>query len=316
MTTVLVTGASGMLGANAVVALRARHRVVAASGTATGAVDGTPLVPVDLAEAGAAEALVARERPDLVLHCAALTDVDACEARPDAARRANVEATARVAAACRRHGSALAYVSTDSVYDGGHGDHREDEPPTPVNVYARTKAEGEDAARAELPGALVLRTTMHGWRPAPRVSFSEAILRGLVRGERLALFTDVRFCPLVAGEIAEIAERLWLAGAEGLFNVGSADGVDKHRFGLLVAEAFGLDPAPIEPIRLAERRLTAARPLDCSMDVSRLTAAVGAPPTVEEGLARLRRELGDGTAARLRGRDGRTLEDLLVKEEA
>jgi len=315
MTTVLVTGASGMLGANAVVALRPRHRVVAASGTATGTVDGTPLRPVDLAAAGAADELVGRERPDLVLHCAALTDVDACEARPDEARRANVEATARVAEACRRHGAVLAYVSTDAVYDGGHGDHREDEPPAPVNVYARTKAEGEDAARAVLADALVLRTTMHGWRPGPRTSFSEAILRALLRGERPTLFTDVRFSPLVAGEIAETAERLWRAGAQGTFNVGAADGVDKHAFGRLAAEAFGLDPSPIVAIRLAERRLAAPRPLDCSMDVARLTAAVGAPPTVAEGLQRLWRELEDGTAERLRGRPGRTLEELLGKEE-
>jgi dTDP-4-dehydrorhamnose reductase len=299
-----------MLGANALVAYGARHDVVAVSGQATGSVVGVPLEPVDLAEPGAADAVIGRHRPDLVLHCAALTDVDACEADPDAARRANRDAAARVAEACRRHGAALVHVSTDSVY-GGPGPHREDEPVGPVNVYARSKADGELAVLEVLPSAIVVRTTMHGWRPAPRVSFSESILRSLLRGERPTLFRDVSFSPLVAGEIAELAQRLWRAGVEGVVNVGSADGVDKAEFGRVVARGFGLDPAAIEEIDLAERRLRAARPLDCTMDVALLTAAVGPPPTVADGVERLRRELGDGTAARLRGRPGRTMQELL-----
>jgi dTDP-4-dehydrorhamnose reductase len=315
VTTVLVTGASGMLGANAVQALCRDHEVVAVSGASTGTVAGHRLVAADLAEPGVADALLRAHRPRLVLHCAALTDVDRCEAEPALAERVNAELPGLLAAACRRRGARLIHVSTDAVY-GGPGPHREDAIATPVNLYAASKLRGEDRVQAELPGALVLRTTMHGWRPAPRTSFSEAILRTLLTGERPQLFADVRFSPLVAGEIVDQAMRLQGLEAEGTFNVGSSDAVDKAEFGRTVARGFGLDPDAILPIALAERRLTAARPLDPTMDVGRLTALAGPPPTVAEGVARLRRELEDGTAAAIRGGSGRTLVELLGREAA
>jgi dTDP-4-dehydrorhamnose reductase len=315
VSTVLVTGASGMLGANAVHLLAPEHEVVAVSGTSAGSVAGRRLIAADLAAPGVADALLAEHRPDLVLHCAALTDVDRCEADPALADRVNAELPGLVAAACRRRRARLIHVSTDAVY-GGPGPHREDAIPAPVNLYAASKVRGEDRVREQLPGALVLRTTLHGWRPGPRTSFSEAILRTLVAGERPQLFADVRFSPLVAGDIVEQAMRLHALQVVGTFNLGSSDAVDKAEFGRILARGFGFDPDAIQPIALAERRLTAARPLDPTMDVTRLTAVAGPPPTVAEGVARLRRELEDGTAAALRGGSGRTLVELLGREAA
>jgi dTDP-4-dehydrorhamnose reductase len=144
---------------------------------------------------------------------------------------------------------------------------------------------------------------MHGWTALGRRSFSEAILRGLVRGERLTLFRDVRFSPLVVSDLAEVLYALAERDVSGVLNVGAAQAVAKDAFGQLVAREFGLSDEPIASVTLASRGLAARRPRNAALDVSRLAEALGAPPpTVAAGVRRMREEAG--AAARLKGRDG------------
>lgn len=304
MTRVVVTGAGGLLGATVVGAYDDAegwsHQVAALP-------DGTPLRRVDLRED--CEPALRDAAPDLVIHCAALTDVDACERDPAAARALNTDAAARLAASARALGARFVQISTDAVYDGERpGPHAEDEAASPVNVYARTKLEGERAVLSAHPGALVLRTTMHGWTAQGRRSFSETILRGLVRGERLTLFSDVRFSPLVVTDHAALIKRL--DGQSGVLNLGAADAVTKEAFGRMVARAFDLSDASIEGITLGSLGLPAPRPRNTALDVARLARILGtAPPTVAAGVRALR----DGmvAAARLKGRDASSVRALV-----
>jgi dTDP-4-dehydrorhamnose reductase len=275
--------------------------------------DGTPLRRLDLRSAQAADAALRAARPDLVVHCAALTDVDGCERDPDGARALNAAAPGALAEAACALGARFVHVSTDAVYDGeAPGAHDEREPPAPVNVYADTKLEGEHAVLAAHPEALVLRTTMHGWTALGRLSFSEAILRGLMRGDRLTLFSDVHFSPLVVSDLAVVIANLALRGATGVLNAGAADAVSKTQFGRLVAREFSLPEDSIAAVTLASRGLAAPRPRNTALATGRLAAALGAPPpTVADGVRRLREEGAGGAAARLKGRDGAALPDLL-----
>ncbi len=298
----VVTGASGLLGASVLRVLRAR--LDAAEGwsrTVAALPDGTSLRQVELPSEG--ERALREARPDLVIHCAALTDVDGCERDPGGARALNTEAPALLAAAARELGARFVHVSTDAVYDGElPGAHREGEPTAPVNVYAQTKLDGERAVLAAYPGALVARTTMHGWSARGRLSFSESILRGLLRGDRLTLFSDVTFSPLVVSELAGTLVALAVRDATGVLNVGAADAVSKEAFGRLVAREFGLPEDTIEGVTLASRGLSAARPRNTAMDVTRLEGVLRAPSTVAAGIHRMREESAAG--ARLKGREG------------
>jgi dTDP-4-dehydrorhamnose reductase len=287
MTRTLVTGASGLLGGAVLRELGGEgwsHSVPALR-------DGTPLRRIDLRDAAAVHAL--REaRPELVVHCAALTDVDACEDDLEAARCLNADVPGRLAATAAALGAAFVHISTDAVYDGEQDrPHAEDEPPRPVNAYARTKLEGERAVLSAHPGALVVRTTMHGWSGSPRPSFSEAILRGLRDGRRLTLFRDVVFSPLNVADLAVLVCRLAERGASGVLNVGASDAVTKEAFGRLVARTFGLSEDPIEPIDVADLGLRAPRPRNQALAVERLTQLLGAPPpSVADGVRRMREE--------------------------
>lgn len=283
----MVTGASGLLGGAVLRELGGEgwsHNVPALP-------DGTPLRRVDLRDGGAEEAL--REaRPELVVHCAALTDVDACEDDPDTARALNAEAPGRLAATAAALDARFVHISTDAVYDGERGGlHAEDEPPGPVNAYSRTKLAGERAVLEAHPVALVVRTTMHGWSGPGRPSFSEAILGALRAGRRLTLFRDVRFSPLNVADLAELIRRLAERGASGVLNVGASDAVTKEAFGRLVARTFELPEDPIEPIDVADLGLRAPRPRNQALAVERLTQLLGAPPpSVADGVRRMREE--------------------------
>jgi dTDP-4-dehydrorhamnose reductase len=315
MSRTVVTGASGLLGAAVLAELGGATALRDAGGGATvtgepsgasfprdpaGAEgwsqtvpalpDGTRLTRLDLTAPGVAEAALRAAAPALVVHCAALTDVDRCEAEPAYAHAINADAPRRLAAVARELGARFVHISTDAVYDGEReGAHAEGEPPQPANAYARTKLEAEEAVLAAHPEALVLRTTMHGWTPLGRLSFSESILRGLLRGDRLTLFYDVTFSPLVVSDHARLIVALLEREATGILNLGASDAVTKENFGRLIAREFALPEDAIEPISLAALGLAAPRPRNTAMDVARLTAVLGAPPpSVADGIRRLR----------------------------
>jgi len=291
---VVVTGASGLLGAAVLRHFRARLDAVEGWTQSTRSLpDGTALRPLDVTVPDAPEAALAALRPQLVVHCAALTDVDGCERDPETARVLNALVPGRLAAAAAAVGASFVHVSTDAVYDGERpGAHHEDDAPGPCNVYAETKLEGEQLVLDEHPVALVLRTNMHGWTERGRLSFSEVILRGLAHGVPLTLFSDVTFSPLVASDHARLIAALVEREAAGIFNFGAADAVTKEAFGHLVADVFALPAAGIEGVTLASRNLTAARPRNTALDTARLAAALGtAPPTVADGVRHLRETL-------------------------
>lgn len=299
---VLVTGASGLLGPHACLAAAARGmRVTGTVHRNPVSLPGVETVGVDLARAGDVRALLDDVRPDWVLHCAAMTEVDRAEDEPALAARGNVEATALLARAAAAAGAGFVYVSTDAVYPGERGGYAEDDPTGPVNVYARSKLAGEDAVRAAGPRHLVVRANLFGWNARPKQGLAEWVLARLEAGDEVPGFTDVVFNPLEAGTLAETLLDLAAGPHRGTVNAGAADRVSKYGFARAVAEVFGFDPGRVRAASAADVAFRAPRPRDTSMDVSRLAAWLGrTPPTVRAGIERFRRQRDDGSLDRLR----------------
>jgi dTDP-4-dehydrorhamnose reductase len=143
MTRFLITGASGLLGLH--LALHSAEQ-----GPTFGVVHHNDLIGVpfeviraDLAEPGCAAGLVEQVNPDLIVHCAALANLDGCENNPGLAQRLNAEVPGELAEVSARRRIKLVHISTDSVFDGLRGGYHEDEIPNPLSVYSRTKYEAE-----------------------------------------------------------------------------------------------------------------------------------------------------------------------------
>ncbi len=292
---ILVTGASGFLGANLIFsAVDSGRDVIAASRSHALDVPGVRSVVADLAAPGSAGALLKSTRPDWVVNCAALANVDACEANPEAARQANVELPRAIASACRESGSRLLHISTDSVFDGAGGSYEESDEPRPVNSYAATKLAGESAVLDTLPGAVVLRTNFIGVGPLPGVGLADWIVGRLEQGERVKGFSDVVFSPLLTLALAEIIFSVVDAGLEGLFHASARDACSKFDLARMLAGELGLDGALVDEARMSDAGLAAPRPLNTSLSPALLERTLGRPmPSVADAVKRyagLRRE--------------------------
>ena len=287
-----MTGATGLLGAIAVLDHRDDFEVLALSRRTPVSVPGVQSLLVDLTSDELA-AEWEQLRPDLVLHTAALATIEDCERDPDLAHLLNVEAPRRIATLCAATGAHMVHVSTDAVFDGTAGPYREDDVPNPLSVYARTKLAGEEACLEAHPDALVARVNFFGWSRSGSRSLAEFFLSRLRAGEEVPGFTDVEFASLYNRDLARLLVQAGLRGLSGVHHVVSADRMSKHDFGKAVARTFGLDEGLVVPARMADRVGAPPRSPRLSLDPSRFAEAMGAAmPTFAEGLGRMRQDDG------------------------
>ena len=301
MARLLITGASGLLGANLLLAAHAEHAVTAVSHRIHLRLAGATCVQADLTQPQTTPDLLRAARPDAVIHCAALTDVEVCEADPELAERLNAEVPARLAEACAQAGARLIHISTDAVFDGEKGDYAEDDAARPINVYGATKLRAEQAVLAALPSATVIRTNLFGWNAQPKQSLTEWFLHNLRRAEACTGFTDVQATPLAADDLADWILRLIASNVSGVLHVAGRESVSKFDLGCRVAEVFGLDARLIRPGSVDDAPLRARRPHRLDLNVGRAEQALGAElPRLGPSLERWQRQEHDGTLDQLR----------------
>ncbi|EHJ45962.1 dTDP-4-dehydrorhamnose reductase (plasmid) [Solidesulfovibrio carbinoliphilus subsp. oakridgensis] len=303
----LVTGASGLLGGNVALALCRDWEVVGTYAAHPFSLAGTVSRRLDIRSDGEVAALFADIRPEVTVHCAAETRVDACEARPDEAFAVNARAPGRLARAARAAGSLFVHVSTDAVYAPGGAPHAESAPTGPVNAYAASKLAGEEAVAEAGGECLIVRTNLFGWSGRAKRSLAEwALARLEAGGEPLTGFTDAVFSPLLASDLARAIEALVRAGARGVYNAGAADAVSKYAFLRLLCREFGYPEDLVRPGRSGQT-LAARRPGDTSLDSSRAAALIGTSffPPVAEAVRRLKKLRDAGVPGLLAGSLGR-----------
>jgi dTDP-4-dehydrorhamnose reductase len=290
---VAVTGANGLLGGEAVARLRGRHEVLGLSrGPCRLAEPPADWADADLGEGRSVERALLDFRPQAVLHAGAFTDVDGCERDPEGAWRVNVEGTAQVARACRALGARLVAVSTDYVFDGEAGPCGEEDVPNPRGAYARTKRCGEEAALLLAAGAAVARVAVvYSGKPGAKATFATQVVEKLSRGEPVKAFSDQRVSTtLAAPGAARCLELLLETGYAGVLHVSDATVVDRVEFARRVARRFGLE-GEIIPVKTAEAKLPAPRPLDGGLKVARAAALLrNRPLDLDEALDRFHAE--------------------------
>ncbi len=275
-----MTGANGLLGGAAVALLAARHEVLATSRGPCRLPPGRfAWADADLGDGRSVEAVLRDFRPDAVLHAGALTDVDACEHDPERAWRTNVGGTEQVARACRAVAARLVAVSTDYVFDGEAGPYGEDDLPSPRGAYARTKRCGEEAALLLVPGCAVARVAVvYSGRRGAKATFATQVVEKLSRGEPVRAFTDQLVSPTLAENgAAMVVELLLETDYRGVLHTAGATVLDRVDFARRVAARFGL-AGEIVPVRLADARLAAPRPLRAGLRVERAAALLREKP--------------------------------------
>lgn len=250
---VLVTGAAGMLGRAVVQEFGGAHEVL-------------PLLrsDCDLTDPQRTRSAFAALAPDHVVHCAAWTDVDGCETDPEKAHIQNAFATRNVVLATQRLDAALIYISTDYVFDGRQErPYGEDDPPSPVNVYGRTKRDGEAHVWRHLGRGAVVRTS---WLFGPGGRhFVRTIAGRLLQGQPLQVVQDQVGSPTYTLDLARALRSLAESELYGVYHVTNTGQCSWFEFAREIEALLGTGTSVL-PCRSEEYPRPAPRPRHSVLD--------------------------------------------------
>lgn len=272
---VLITGGSGLLALNWACCMRESHKVILARHSRKIKLHGTRCAALDLESIAALTRDLELLRPDLMVHTAGLTSVDQCEQQPDRAMHLNAALAMHIASACRQLNIKLIHISTDHLFAGHKAYNTESDPPSPLNVYARTKLQAEQWVVRENPDAIIVRTNFFGWGHHYRQSMSDWILASLRNGRTLSMFDDVYFTPLLADQLAQTVHLLAERNVAGIYHVAADERLSKYDFALRLARVFGMPEALIQRAKMAASVSRVLRPLDMSLDNSKTRQCLG-----------------------------------------
>ena len=281
---ILVTGADGMLG-------RALQERLTLPDGPVADILWTDVPELDITDEAAARRIIERERPGVIVNCAAMTDVDGCEGRREEAFRVNGHGVAGLAGAANAADSLLVQISTDFIFSGDAArPYREDDQPGPLSVYGESKLAGETAARQAARHLIVRTSWLYG--PGGR-NFVEAICRHAAAGTPLRVVGDQVGCPTYTRDLAEALLRLLNVEARGTFHACGREAVSWFAFAQAIVNLWRPSTA-VEEIAFTELNRPARRPAFSVLDCAKLLEVANYRlPGVSQSLPKYLKELED-----------------------
>jgi dTDP-4-dehydrorhamnose reductase len=230
-------------------------------------------------------------RPDIVIHCAAKTQVDDCELKPDEAYAANVIATKNVVNACQAVDATMVYISTDYVFDGkGTQPYKEYDSCNPQSVYGKTKWQGEEIVKMHLQRFYIVRTA---WLFGDKGNnIVRTILKLADERKVLKFVNDQVGCPTYATDLAMAISQLIQTEAYGIYHVTNEGDCSWFDFARLIVEQAGKKDTTVEPITSEELSRPAPRPKYSILGKDGIHALGIITPSYQDALQRFLRKNG------------------------
>jgi len=279
----LVTGSAGLIGRQVV------HDLLQTNDTVYSAYhDSTPEqgIPtqIDLNCFDKIKETIKKVNPDIIIHLAAITNVDLCETDKDLAININAKATEIIAKQAAKQNAFFVYVSTDYVFDGEKGMKKETDYTNPVDFYGTSKLEGEKAVMNLASSWCIARTsTPYGIHPTKK-SFPAWVAENLSQNKEIKVvvdqFTSPTYVPNLSRMLIEVAKRQIV----GVFHLAGATRISRYETAELIAEKLNLDKKLLKPTNIDEMKWTAKRPKDSSLDISKAMSILKEKPfLIEQG---------------------------------
>ncbi|MEN9729366.1 MAG: dTDP-4-dehydrorhamnose reductase [Bacteroidota bacterium] len=290
--TILITGSNGLLGQK-LVDLLSKEAGVNLIATARGEnrlpnQSGYTYQTLDITDPAAVEAVFAQYEPQIVIHTAAMTNVDTCESDLNGCDALNVKAVEYIVEACGKHQSFLCHLSTDFIFDGEAGPYDEDAVPNPISVYGESKLKAEQIIQASSIRWAIARTVLV-FGIVPDMSRTNIILwvkKSLEEGKQINVVTDQFRTPTLAEDLAIGCWLIAQKEAEGIFNISGEELLTPYEMAIKTAEFYHLNQELIKPADSSTFSQPARRPPRTGFILTKAKTVLGYKPrTFNEGIA-------------------------------
>lgn len=288
--TILVTGANGLVGQKIIEQLSGKNVQVIATGKGPSRIPESQnaiYIPLDNTQKQEVNHLFNHFPIQQVIHCAAVTNVDYCEQNPLECQKGNVDAVEYLIRACEKHASRLIHVSTDFVFDGAQGPYAEDALPNPLSIYGNSKLQAEELVmRSKISWAIARTILVYGVsRDTSRSNIVLWVKKMLEEKQTIRVVIDQLRTPTLAEDVAQGLILIALKNAEGIFHIGGPDKMTVFEVAMQTARFWNLDTDLIQPVLSHTIKQPAKRPPITGLNIRKARTQLGYQPhTFLEGL--------------------------------
>lgn len=266
---IFITGANGLLG-QAVTSIFTREtgwELICSSIEDKSFLDyGTKYEQLDITNKDEVKRVINLHRPDIIINCAAYTNVDGCESDRELCWKLNVDGVKNLIIAARKEDCRIIHVSTDYVFDGKNGPYTEDDTPDPISFYGRSKLAAENAlTTSEVRHAIVRTMVLFGIGVNIKPNFALWMIDKLRAGEKINIVDDQVGNATMIDDLAWGILKLAEKNLTGIFNIAGSDILSRYDFALKICEVFGFNKDLVHRIKTKDLNQPAPRPLNSGL---------------------------------------------------
>jgi dTDP-4-dehydrorhamnose reductase len=281
----LVTGSAGLVGQNVVRDLVKQNYEVYSIYHNEKPLDGIS-ISLDLTNLEKIKQVMQKTKPDVVIHLAAMTNVDLCETEKELACTLNVKATQTLANEAAKIKAFFVYVSTDYVFDGLEGMKNEDEVPNPLGYYGKTKLEGEMSLNNLASNWAIVRTSTPFGVHSKKKSFPLWVKENLESNNEIKVLTDQYTSPTYVPNLSKMIIEVATKQINGIIHLAGSTRISRYDFAVMIAEKLGLDKSLLIQAKTEDMNWIAKRPKDSSLDVAKAAELLNEKPqTIQQSLS-------------------------------
>ena len=210
-----------------------------------------------------------RVKPDVVIHLAAITDVELCETNKELASIVNTKATEILALESEKCNAFFMYMSTDYIFDGKIGMKNEESKPNPINFYGKSKLDGEEVLKKITTPNIIVRTSTPFGIHSKRISFPFWIKKNLELKKEIPIIMDQYTSPSYVPNISKMMIEVINKKITGIIHLADSTRISRYDFAVLIAKKMNISQEFFKPIKIDQMNWKAQRPMDSSLDTTK-----------------------------------------------